>query len=177
MLPQSKIQNPKSKITIDELNRMSEEAFVAVLGAVFEDTPAIAQKAWYNKPFADVAQLHQSMVSVVRNLNADEQLALIKAHPDLGSKAKMAQASVKEQAGAGLDKLTLDECDRFLTLNQAYQEKFGFPFIIAVKNLAIIDILDAFERRLQNSIEVERQQALEEIFAIALFRLLELLID
>lgn len=167
----------QSKITIDELNQMSQEEFVAVLGAVFEDTPAIAQKAWYRKPFADLVQLYENMVAVVKELNAGEQLALINAHPDLGSKAKMAQASVKEQAGVGLDKLTYDECDRFFTLNQTYKEKFGFPFIVAVKDRTIISILDAFERRLQNSLEVEQQQALEEILAIARFRLLEILID
>jgi 2-oxo-4-hydroxy-4-carboxy-5-ureidoimidazoline decarboxylase len=169
------VTNLKSKITVHELNQMSQEAFVAVLGAVFEDTPAIAQKAWYQRPFADISQLHQSMVAVVENLHADEQLDLIKAHPDLGSKAKMAQASVKEQAGVGLDMLTPDQGDRFLSLNQAYKDKFGFPFIIAVKDLTVIDILDAFERRLQNSIEIEKQQALTEIFAITKFRLLELL--
>jgi 2-oxo-4-hydroxy-4-carboxy-5-ureidoimidazoline decarboxylase len=156
---------------------MNQEEFVAVLGAVFEDTPAIAQKAWDKRPFADIAQLYQSMISVVKELSADEQLNLIKAHPDLGSKAKMAQASVNEQAGAGLDKLTMEERDRFFALNQAYQEKFGFPFIIAVKNLTITNILDAFELRLKNSPPVEQKQALEEVFAIARFRLLEILTD
>jgi 2-oxo-4-hydroxy-4-carboxy-5-ureidoimidazoline decarboxylase len=160
-----------SKITVNELNQMSQEEFVAVLGAVFEDTPAIAQKAWSKRPFTDVAQLHQSTIAVVKALNAEEQLTLIKAHPDLGSKVKMAQASVKEQAGVGLDRLTPDTSDRFLALNQAYQEKFGFPFIIAVKNLTVSDILDAFERRLLNPPLVEQQQALTEIFAIALSRL------
>jgi 2-oxo-4-hydroxy-4-carboxy-5-ureidoimidazoline decarboxylase len=169
------VTNLKSKITVHELNQMSQEAFVAVLGAVFEDTPAIAQKAWYQRPFADINQLHQSMVAVVENLHADEQLDLIQAHPDLGSKAKMAQASVKEQAGVGLDMLTPDQGDRFLAINQAYKDKFGFPFIIAVKDLTVIDILNAFERRLQNSIETEKQQALAEIFAIAKFRLPEFL--
>jgi 2-oxo-4-hydroxy-4-carboxy-5-ureidoimidazoline decarboxylase len=169
--------NDQSKIPIDELNQMIQEEFVTVLGAVFEDTPAIAQKAWDKRPFADIAQLHQSMVSVVKDLNPNEQLNLIKAHPDLGSKAKMAQASVNEQAGAGLDKLTMEERDRFLTLNQAYKEKFSFPFIIAVKNLTITNILDAFELRLKNSPSIEQKQALEEIFAIARFRLLEILTD
>jgi 2-oxo-4-hydroxy-4-carboxy-5-ureidoimidazoline decarboxylase len=161
----------KSKITLNELNQMSQEEFVAVLGAVFEDTPAIAEKAWSKRPFTDVAQLHQSMMATVKDLSLEEQLALIKAHPDLGSKAKMAQASVTEQAGVGLDKLTPDLSDRFLALNQAYQEKFGFPFIIAVKNLTVSDILDAFERRLLNPPLREQQQALTEIFAIASIRL------
>jgi 2-oxo-4-hydroxy-4-carboxy-5-ureidoimidazoline decarboxylase len=167
----------KSKITVNELNQMSQEEFVAVLGAVFEDTPAIAETTWSKRPFTDVAQLHQSTIAVVKALNAEEQLTLIKAHPDLGSKTKMAQASVKEQAGVGLDRLTPDTSDRFLALNQAYKEKFGFPFIIAVKNLTVIDILDAFERRLPNPLLVEQQQALTEIFAIAFIRLSGIIAD
>jgi 2-oxo-4-hydroxy-4-carboxy-5-ureidoimidazoline decarboxylase len=138
---------------------------------VFEDTPAIAYHAWYERPFKNVAQLHQTMVDVVRTASQDAQIELIQAHPDLGSKAKMAMASVQEQAGAGLDRLTPEEYNRFLSLNQAYKNKFDFPFIIAVKNHTKDSILAAFEQRLQNSIETERNQALAEIFQIAKFRL------
>ena len=147
------------------------------LGAVFEDTPSVAQKAWYKRPFTDVAGLHQSMVDVVEALSPDQQLALIRAHPDLGSKAKMAQASVQEQAGIGLDQLTPDEYDRFGSFNQAYKDKFCFPFIIAVKNHTKTSVLDAFERRLENTVEVEREQALTEILQIAQFRLIEIVTE
>jgi len=157
--------------SIADLNQMSQEQFVVLLGAVFEDTPAIAQQAWQQRPFADVNDLHQKMVKVVQAMTAADQLALIQAHPDLGSKAKMAEASVQEQAGVGLDRLTPDEYDRFQTLNQAYKTKFGFPFIIAVKNHTKTTILEAFDRRLQNTIPAEKQQALTEIIAIAQFRL------
>lgn len=159
--------------SLSEINNMDRDAFVAALGEVFEDTPAIADKTWYKKPFADLEQLHQSMVDVVKKMNDLEQLKLIRSHPDLGSKAKMAEASIKEQAGAGLNRLTYEEFDRFQILNQNYQQKFGFPFIIAVKNQTKSNILDAFEFRLQNAIESEREQALLEIFQIAKFRLLE----
>lgn len=154
-----------------ELNQMSQEEFVEALGGVFEDTPAIAYHAWYERPFQNVAQLHQKMVDVVRTASQDAQIELIQAHPDLGSKAKMAIASVQEQAGAGLDRLTPEEYDRFLSLNQAYRKKFNFPFIIAVKHHTKNSILAAFEKRLQNSVELERNQALTEIFQIAKFRL------
>ena len=160
--------------SLSELNQMSQETFVQVLGAVFEDTPAIAQKAWHKRPFADVAQLHQSMVDVVKALSQDEQLALIKAHPDLGSKAKMAEASVREQDGVGMDRLTHQEYDRFVSLNQAYKDKFGFPFIVAVKNHTKASILEAFEYRLKNTTEAEIKQALTEISQIAEFRLSEI---
>ncbi|HLO47736.1 MAG TPA: 2-oxo-4-hydroxy-4-carboxy-5-ureidoimidazoline decarboxylase [Kamptonema sp.] len=161
--------------TIAELNQMSQDEFVTALGAVFEHTPAIAYRTWYQRPFTDVTQLHQQMVAVVNAMSWEEQLALIKAHPDLGSKAKMAAASVKEQAGAGLDRLKLEEYQRFQALNQAYQEKFGFPFIVAVRNHTKTSIVEAFERRLQNSADVEMQEAIAEINQIAQFRLLDLI--
>lgn len=159
------------KYSLAELNEMGQEAFVAALGAIFEDTPAIAQKVWSEKPFTSIDDLYQSMVAVVENLSKDEQLALMQAHPDLGSQVKMAEASVQEQAGVGLDKLTPDEYNRIQSLNQAYKDKFGFPFIVAVKNNSKASILDEFTRRLQNSPSVEQKQALRAIFAIAKFRL------
>lgn len=157
--------------SIPELNQMSQEAFTEVLGAIFEHTPAIAHQTWYQRPFADLADLHAKMVAVVNAMSQEEKLALIQAHPDLGSKTKMAEASVKEQTGAGLDRLSPEEYERFHFLNQAYREKFGFPFIIAVKNHTRASILEAFERRTHHSIETEMQQAITEIVQIAQFRL------
>ncbi|UBF23774.1 2-oxo-4-hydroxy-4-carboxy-5-ureidoimidazoline decarboxylase [Kovacikia minuta CCNUW1] len=159
--------------SIAELNQLDRDAFVAALGAVFEDMPAIAHQAWEKRPFADVNQLHQAMVHGVRAMSQESQLALIQAHPDLGSKAKMAAASVQEQAGVGLDRLTTEEFERFQRLNQTYKGKFGFPFIIAVKNHTKTSILEAFDRRLQNDIETEITQALAEIAQIAHFRLMD----
>lgn len=161
--------------SIVQLNQMNQEAFVAALGAVFEDTPAIAREVWTQRPFMDLTDLHQAMVDVVNAMTQAERLALIRAHPDLGSKAKMADASVQEQSGAGLDRLTSDEYDRFHTLNQAYKERFGFPFIIAVKHHTKVSILEAFDRRLHNAPEAEVNQALAEITQIAHFRLTALL--
>jgi 2-oxo-4-hydroxy-4-carboxy-5-ureidoimidazoline decarboxylase len=163
--------------SIAQLNSLDQAAFVAALGAVFEDTPAIADQAWTARPFADAADLHQKMVAVVNAMPVSDQLALIQAHPDLGSRAKMADASVQEQAGAGLDRLSAEDYQQFQVLNQAYKTKFGFPFIIAVKNHTKTDILQAFEQRLQNTGDRERQQALTEIFQIAQFRILALVAE
>lgn len=157
--------------TIAELNQLDQESFVTALGAVFEDTPTIAKLAWSYRPFNDREGLHQAMVRVVQGMTPEAQLALIRAHPDLGSKAKMAEASVKEQAGAGLDRLTPEEFERFHSLNAAYKAKFGFPFIIAVKNHTKASILEAFEERLDHAIEAEQARALLEINQIANFRL------
>lgn len=160
--------------SINQLNLMSQEEFVSVLGTVYEHTPEIAQKAWHYRPFVDAAALRQKMVDIVNLMSMDEQLALIRAHPDLGSKASMAKDSVIEQAGLGLDRLTSQQYDRFQLLNQAYKDKFGFPFIIAVKNQTKDSVLDAFERRLKNTIEAEIASAIAQINLIALFRTLNL---
>ena len=160
--------------SIDQLNQMSQDEFVAAIGGVFENMPDLVRQVWEQRPFADVTELYERLEDAVFLLSQDEQIALIRAHPDLGSKAKMADASVQEQAGAGLDRLTPEEFDRFQTLNAAYQEQFGFPFVIAVRNHTKESILEAFDRRLENPSDTEIDQALEEITQIAEFRLLDL---
>ncbi|MGD1919790.1 MAG: 2-oxo-4-hydroxy-4-carboxy-5-ureidoimidazoline decarboxylase [Pleurocapsa sp.] len=160
-----------NNIKISELNKMSQAEFTKALGEIWEETPVIAQKALYSKPFDDLKALYQAMMAIVNGMSNEEQLTLIKAHPDLGSKAKMAEASVQEQAGVGLDRLSESEYQRFQSLNQAYKDKFDFPFIIAVKEHTKESILQAFETRLKNDLKQEKQQALAEISKIARFRL------
>ena len=162
----------RQRFAIAQLNQMTQDEFVAVLAAVFEETPTIANSTWEKRPFADVADLYQQMVDVVKAMNREEQLALIRAHPDLGSKVTMAEASVEEQAGVGLNQLTPPEYKHFEILNRRYKEKFGFPFIVAVKNHTKDSILATFARRLDNTLDQELEQALTEIFQIAQFRLL-----
>ena len=101
----------------------------------------------------------------------EEQLALLRAHPDLGTRAKISPGSTSEQAGAGLDRLTAGEYKRLLHLNSAYQEKFGFPFLYAVKGSDKFAILEALERRLISNREAEFQEALRQVYRIARFRL------
>jgi 2-oxo-4-hydroxy-4-carboxy-5-ureidoimidazoline decarboxylase len=156
---------------IEELNGMDLDEFVEVLGEVFENTPAIARQVWEKRPFADVDDLHRKMMGQVEIMSLDEKLTLIRAHPDLGGRAKMADASVQEQAGAGLDRLTAAEYQQLQQLNQAYQEKFNFPFIVAVRNQTKESILEAFRTRLEHSIAVEQERAIEEIGKITRFRL------
>lgn len=163
--------------SLDEVNQMSQAEFEATFGAVFEHTPAIAATAWASCPFQTLEQLHQVMVTVVTQLSPADQHKLICAHPDLGSKVTMADASVQEQAGAGLDRLSADEYQRFTDLNQAYKTRFGFPFIVAVKGHSKDSILTAFEQRLQHSMNEERSQALSEICKIAAFRLQTLIAE
>jgi 2-oxo-4-hydroxy-4-carboxy-5-ureidoimidazoline decarboxylase len=144
---------------------------------VFEATPEIAQRAWEQRPFADRADLHRKMVAILEAMSPEAQLALLVAHPDLGSKAKMAPTSVQEQAGVGLDRLTAEEYDRFAQLNQTYRNQFGFPYIIAVRNHTKTSILQSFVERLQNTPAQEQQRSMVEIAEIARFRLADLVSD
>jgi len=151
---------------------MSQAEFTEALGTIFEHTPKIATQAWLERPFADLSELHQVMAAIVNKMSETDQLKLIRAHPDLGSKLKMAEASVQEQSTVGLDRLSASEYDRFQQLNHDYKQKFSFPFIIAVRNHTKESILNAFEERLLNSLAIEKQQAITEIIEIARWRLL-----
>ncbi|BAU12704.1 OHCU decarboxylase [Leptolyngbya sp. NIES-3755] len=159
--------------SLSQLNQMDQSTFTNAFGEIFEQTPTIASQAWEQRPFMNVDDLHQKMLTVVNSMSDEQQLALICAHPDLGSKAKMAEASIQEQAGVGLDRLSPEEYDRFHRLNDQYKSQFGFPFIIAVKNHTKSSILEAFETRLQHSQPDEMRQAIAEISQIAYFRLLQ----
>lgn len=157
--------------TLAQINRMDLAAFVAVLGPIFEDTPEIARQVWALRPFATVNDLHGQMVEIAMAMPEAEQRALIQAHPDLGSRLQMAEASVQEQAGVGLDQLSAAEYEQFHQLNTAYKAKFGFPFVMAVQGQTKGSILAAFKTRLEHSPEQEHQRALAEIAQIARFRL------
>ena len=171
----------KRSLSLSELNAMPAAQFVAHLGEVFEHSPWVARRAAVGRPFSSVGVLHDVMVAAVRAAGPEAQDTLIRAHPDLAGKAARARdlsdASTGEQASAGLDSLTDEEYERFDRLNQAYRDKFGFPFIIAVKGLDKTAILTAFERRIGHDEETERQTALEQIARIARIRLGELVHD
>ena len=161
---------------------MSRDDYVARFGGVFEHSPWIAERAYdagglQETPTAE--GVHVALVGQFRAASASEQLGVLRAHPDLAGKLAIAgdltEESRNEQAGAGLDRLSADEHARFTTLNTAYTDKFGFPFIIAVKGLTKDDILAAFESRIDNTPEQEFETALRQVERIALLRLTALL--
>jgi 2-oxo-4-hydroxy-4-carboxy-5-ureidoimidazoline decarboxylase len=162
-------------LTCAALNAMDRPAFREALARIFEDSPWVADRAWEARPFANVVDLHAAMCAAVRRAPEAERLALLRAHPDLAGRPARARAisaaSVTEQASAGLDQLTHDEYARFERLNAAYRERFGFPFIIAVRGRDKTAILAAWERRLGNTRESEIATALDEVFAITRMRL------
>src|SRR5512134_2562055 len=135
-------------MTLDALNTTDRDSFVAALGGIFEESPWAARRAWRHRPFASIDALHRAMAAEVSASSRDEQLALLRAHPDLGARARMTAASAGEQAGAGLDRLTPSEFDRLRALNTAYREKFGFPFLFAVRGSTKHDVLEALAARL-----------------------------
>ncbi len=160
-------------MTLAELNGAERECFVASLGWIFEDSPWVAERTWARRPFASVVALHDAMVAEVSAADPAEQLTLLRAHPDLGARARMSDASSGEQAGAGLDSLTAAEFERLQQLNAAYRARFGFPFLFAVKGSTKHDVLAALATRLPATPDVEFAEALRQVFRIAQFRLQE----
>jgi OHCU decarboxylase len=148
--------------------------FIAAFGPVYEASPWVAEAVW---PAVERGELDalpalaEAMRTVVEAAPREQRLALIHAHPQLAVAGRMAEASVQEQRGAGLDQCSPEELAEFRHLNAAYNERFGHPFIIAVKGLSRGDILAAFAARLDNDAEAEFATAMTQIHRIAGFRL------
>lgn len=158
-------------ITLRDINAMQPDAFVAAFGDVAEHSPWVAEKAWALRPFANRDALIEAFAQALRQAPREAKLALIRAHPDLATRARLTADSTHEQAGAGLDRLDLEEFERFTRLNETYKTRFGFPFIFAVKGATKHQILAAFDERIGNSPEKEFETALAQIMRIFRFRL------
>jgi len=160
--------------SLAQLNALDETEFVGRLGGIYEHSPWVAGAAAKKRPFTTVAALHTAMHDVVLSAGAEQQMALIRAHPELAGKlaaAQLTEASRGEQASAGLDRCTTEERAQLQELNRHYREKFDFPFIVAVRGLNWSDIIARVTQRLANDREREITTALAEIGRIAQFRL------
>lgn len=166
------------RLGIAQINAMTPGDFLAAFGGVFEHSPWIAERAWARRPFPDAESLHAAMVAVVAGASRAEQIALLNAHPELvGKEAKvgtLTTASTSEQASAGLNELSGDEMGRIEELNRRHRERFGFPFIIAVRLNAKDRIFVEFERRLGLDENAELAACLEQVYAITRLRLADL---
>jgi 2-oxo-4-hydroxy-4-carboxy-5-ureidoimidazoline decarboxylase len=160
---------------LDYLNTCPRDAFMAALGDIFEHSPWVAEAAFPVRPFPTVAALHDAMVAAVRQAPRDQQIAFVRAHPELGGKlgraAVLTDASKDEQGSLGLDRLSDHEFERFTRLNTTYRERFGLPFVICVRRHTRDSILRNFERRIASDPEAELQTALSEIGLITRLRL------
>lgn len=163
------------KHTMAAINAMLPSEFSAAFGRVFEHSAWIAERAFVRKPFATIEALHGAMVDVVRTASAEEQFALLRAHPELaGREAQtdtLTPASTNEQRTAGLTALSRDEMARIAALNAEHGKRFGFPFIIAARLHDKAQIFAEFERRMALTPDNEKASCLEQVYRITRLRL------
>jgi beta-ureidopropionase / N-carbamoyl-L-amino-acid hydrolase len=167
-------------LSIEQVNAANADEAARLLDGLYEHSPWIAQQALAQRPFRSLSHLKQAMADIVRHAGSDQQLALIRAHPELAGKAMVSKTltseSTNEQSKAGLTNCTPEEFARIQQLNADYNAKFGFPFILAVRGprgtgLSRQEIIDTFARRLDNHPEFERAEALRNIHRIVELRL------
>ncbi len=171
---------PTTFLSVERLNTATAGEFVALLDGVYERSPWVAEAALSDRPFRSLAHLKHALASVVYGASDDQQLTLIRAHPELAGKAMEAQSltaeSTHEQKQAGLTNCTPEELAHIRQMNADYSRKFGFPFILAVRGprgtgLQKREIIATFERRLNHLPAFERGEALRNIHRIAEIRL------
>lgn len=160
---------------IAAVNGLERDAFVALLGGVFEHAAWVAEVAWLGRPFVGVSDLHAAMMGAIRAAPPDRRLIFLNGHPELAgpeARAKsMTAESESEQGAAALDWMPQQDADAFDRLNPAYRQKFGFPFIVAVRGRDRSEILALFKARLLRSRDEEASAVLDEIAAITRMRL------
>jgi OHCU decarboxylase len=168
-------------LSILEINRMSPDDFSRGFGAVFEHSPWIAARAFAHRPFRSTGELHAAMREAVLSATPEERLALVRAHPELAGRAAQAGEltadSLREQQSAGLNALSPAELERIAGMNRAHAQKFGFPFIIAVRLNTKERIFSEFGRRLNLEFDEELSVCLEQIFLITGLRLRDLITE
>ncbi len=162
-------------MNLPTLNALDAPAFTQVLGAIFEHSPWVAERVVHQRPFASTQTLHAAMVAAIEVEGSEAQLKLIRAHPELAGKAavrgELTEESNREQSGAGLDRCTPQEFAELRSLNTRYNQKFGFPFIAAVRGHTRHSIIALMAQRLGNSVEAEQRECLQQIYKIGAFRL------
>jgi len=159
-----------------EANGLDRDAFVARFGGVFEHSPWVAERAWRRRPFVSLDALHAAMMAAVHEAPREEQLALVRAHPELAGREATEGAltadSSSEQGRLGFTRLSRDEFERMARLNRAYREKFGFPCIVALRlHASRGSVMQEMEQRVGNDAGTELKNALEQIGHIARGRL------
>ena len=158
----------------NNLNNLNRDEFISLFGVIFEKTQWIAEKLFELKPFKDKDDLINKMIQIYESSSKNETLNILRAHPKLAVEKNLTEHSNQEQSRANLKSCTQKEFDEFTKLNNEYEKKFNFPFIIAVKDKDKIEILNNFRQRINNDIEFEFKESKKQVKKIALFRLDEL---
>ena len=161
---------------INKINKLSQSEFIKVFANIFENARWIAEELYKQKPFKDFDELSSKMMNIFEISTKEKKLKILNDHPDLGNKTKIGSLtpdSLKEQKNAGLDQCTKEEFTEFNKLNDDYK-KFGFPFILAVKGKNKIEILNNFRKRINSELEIEFNEAVEQVKKIASLRLEDL---
>ena len=160
--------------SIEEVNQLSENDFISTFGNVFEKTNWIANKAFNSKPYKSFNEFITKIIKIYENSSKEDCLKIFNAHPELAVEKKLTEDSHKEQRSANLNRCNNEEFNEFKNLNIEYRNKFGFPFIIAVKGKNKNEILNNFRQRIQSDVESEFLEAKEQVKKIATFRLNEI---
>lgn len=164
-----------SSLALADLSVLDEGRFVDTLRSLFEHSPWVAAAAWRRRPFGSAAELQRALEAAMREAPAERQLALIRAHPDLAGReaeqGTLTRESSREQASAGLDRLTAAEVEALRRLNRSYRERFGFPLIVCVREHTQESIMAWGTARLEHSREQEIDIAIGEISKIVRLRL------
>lgn len=162
------------RLSMAEVNAMDRAMFVARFGGVYERSPWVAEAAWISAPFASLAALESAVRAAVDASEPEQQLELLRLHPRLGTRQPLSGYSRSEQAGAGLLETELAERRELERLNRAYEDKFGFPFIVAVRGATLGAILDSCTARINHDAPAEFAESLRQVHKIARFRLTDL---
>lgn len=166
-------QGPEKR-TVEQVNRLPETEFVEAFGPLFMGAQWLAAAAGRERPYDSLYSMRHAFQSALFDAPAERQLELIRGYPDLAARINLGPQSTRDQASAGLNRLSPEEYERFDKLNEAYRARFGFPFIICVRENTKETIFESFERRLASDPMQERMAALVEIAKIANLRLLDL---
>ena len=159
---------------LNKIDKLTETEFTEVFGNIFEDASWIAVRLYKQKPFYNFNNLCEKIISIFEESDIESKLKILNSHPDLADKAKIGSLTLdsnNEQNDAGLNQCTEKEFNDFKNLNLEYKNKFGFPFIIAVKGKKKEEILENFKQRFANDANREFNEAKEQVKKIATFRL------
>ena len=161
--------------SVNKVNNLNKSDFISIFGNVFEKTEWIAEKAYNSKPYKNFEELFLKMLKIFENSEKESHLEILNAHPDLAIEKKLTKDSRNEQENASLNECFEEEFKEFKKLNEEYKKKFRFPFIIAVKGKNKEEILNSFRQRITNNINLEFEEAKEQVKKIASLRLNEII--